>query len=145
VTLIAIRSFLDRPDCVIFVGSGTSRWAGLPSCSQMIEELADFLDAKGENSGLVRRELGTGDLLQAASYGFSKLTPPGIGEFVRRAVRFGSAKPCEIHKAIVQLGPSCYITTNYDNLIEQALSQWRSDAFYPVPITNRHLAEIADI
>lgn len=145
VTLATLRSFLDRPDCVIFVGSGTSCWAGLPSWSRMIEELADFLDSKGESSRLVRRELASGDLLQAASYGFSKLTLPGIGEFVRKVVRLGSAKPSEIHKAIVQLGPSCYITTNYDNLIEQALSQWQPDAFYPAPITNRHLAEIADI
>jgi len=142
---VAIRSFLDRPDCVIFVGSGISCWAGLPSWSRMIEELAEFLDAKGESSGLVRREAASGDLLQAASYGFNKLTPPGIGEFVRKAVRLGSAKPCEIHKAIVELGPSCYITTNYDNLIEQALSLWQPDAFYRAPVTNRHLAEIADI
>ena len=111
----------------------------------MIEELAEFLDAKGESSRLVRREAASGDLLQAASYGFSKLTPPGIGEFVRKAVRLGSAKPCEIHKAIVELGPSCYVTTNYDNLIEQALSLWQPDAFYRAPVTNRHLSEIADI
>jgi hypothetical protein len=83
--------------------------------------------------------------LQAASYGFNKLTPQGIGEFVRKTVKLGVAKPSAIHKAIVQLGPSCYITTNYDNLIEQALSQWQPEAFYRAPVTNRHLAEIADI
>ncbi|MGA2792999.1 MAG: SIR2 family protein, partial [Roseiarcus sp.] len=143
--MTAIRSFLDRPDGVIFVGSGISRWAGLPSWQGMIEELAEFLDANGESSALVRHEAAGGDLLQAASYGFSKLTPPGIGEFVRKAVRLGSAKPCEIHKAIVELGPTCYITTNYDDLIEQALREWQPDAFYPAPVTNGHLVEIADI
>ena len=144
-TLTAVRRFLDRPDAIIFVGSGISCWAGLPNWRSMLEELAGFLDENGENSALVRREAAGGDLLQAASYGFSKLTPSAIGEFIRKAVRLGSAKPCEIHKAIVRLGPSCFITTNYDNLIEQALSQWQPDAFYPAPITNGHLAEIASI
>ena len=111
----------------------------------MIEELAEFLDKNGESSALIRREATAGDLLQAASYGFSKLTLSAMSEFVRKAVRLGSAKPCEIHKAIVELGPTCYVTTNYDDLIEQALAEWQPDAFYPAPITNRHLAEIADI
>ena len=122
VPLTAIRRFLDRPDAVVFIGSGISCWAGLPNWRRMSEELAEFLDENGESYTLLRREVADSDLLQAASYGFSKLTPLAIGEFVRKAVQLGSAKPCEIHKAIVQLGPSCYITTNYDNLIEQALS-----------------------
>ena len=143
--LPAIRKFLDRPDAVIFVGSGISCWAGLPCWGQLIEELADFLDAKGESSALIRSELAGGDLLQSASYGFSKLTQTEVGEFVRKAVRLGSAKPAAIHKAIVELGPSCYITTNLDNLIEQALAKWQPDTFYPAPVTNGHLTEIADI
>lgn len=145
VNLPAIRSFLDRTDAVIFVGSGVSCWAGLPGWRSLMEELAEFLEAKGESSALVRSEVAGGDLLQAASYGFSKLTPPEIGEFVRKAVRLGTAKPGAIHKAIVDLGPTCYITTNFDNLIEQALAQWQPDTFYPMPVTNGHLAEIADI
>jgi len=144
-TLRAIRNFLDRPDTVIFVGSGISCWAGLLSWRRLIEELAEFLDTAGESSALVRHEAVNGDLLQAASYGFSKLTLSSIGEFVRKAVRLGTAKPVKIHKAILELGPSCYITTNFDNLIEQALSQWQPDAFYPAAVTNGHLAEIADV
>ena len=144
-TITSIRKFLDQPDCIIFVGSGISQWAGLPSWSGLLGELADFLEAEGENSDLVRREMRHGDLLQAASYGFSKLTPAAIATFIRRAVRAGKAEPHAIHRAIVELGPSLFITTNYDKLIEQALAKWKPEQVYPAPITNRHLVELAEI
>ena len=86
-----------------------------------------------------------GDLLQAASYGLRKLTPASFRKFMQQAVRFGSAAPHVIHKAIVELGPTGFVTTNYDTLIEQALSTWRTDAFFPAPVTNKHLVELADI
>lgn len=144
-TVNAIRKFLKHPDCIIFVGSGLSMWSNLPSWSGVLTELAAFLDNEGQSSQLVRREIRNGDLLQAASFGVSKLTPASFGTFIRHAVRFGAATPHAIHKAIVQLGPTGFITTNYDTLIEQALGTWRSDAFFPAPVTNKHLVELADI
>ena len=98
-----------------------------------------------KNSALVRCEASGGDLLQAASYGFDKLSVQEIGTFIRGVTRLGVAKPHDIHKAIVQLGPTCFITTNYDNLLEQALTLWQSDQFYRPAITNMQLAEVADI
>lgn len=145
VHLRPVRKFLDQSDAVIFVGSGISCWAGLPGWDSLIIELADYLDEIGENSDLVRREAANGELVQAASYGFHKLTPQSIGDFVRKATRLGAAKPHEIHKAIVTLGPTCFITTNYDNLLELALAQWQSDQFYRPAVTNKHLAEIGEI
>lgn len=143
-TIAAIRQFLKHPDCLVFVGSGISTWSDLPSWSGLLGELAAFLDEEGQSSELVRREMRNGDLLQAASYGVSKLTPASFGTFIRRAMRFGAASPHVIHKAIVELGPTGFITTNYDTLIEQALSKWRNDAFFPAPVTNKHLVELAD-
>lgn len=143
-TIAAIRQFLNHPDCIVFVGSGISTWSNLPSWSGLLGELASFLDDEGQSSELVRREIRSGDLLQAASFGVSKLTPASFGTFIRRAVRFGAASPHIIHKAIVELGPTGFITTNYDTLIEQALGKWRTDAFFPAPVTNKHLVELAD-
>jgi len=74
---------------------------------------------------LVRAEAQRGDLLQAASYGFYKLTKPQICDFVRKACRYGVAKPHEIHRKLVSLGPRCFLTTNYDNLIEESLRRWQ--------------------
>lgn len=144
-TVSAIRQFLKHPDCIIFVGSGVSMWSGLPNWRGLLNELATFLEGEGESSELVRRELGSGDLLQAASFGVNKLTPTSFGRFIRHAIRFGNASPHAIHKAIVELGPTAFITTNYDTLIEQALGKWRAGTFFPAPVTNKHLVELADI
>lgn len=120
-------------------------WSGLPSWSGMIEELAQFVESAGAKADLVRAEAQKGDLLQAASYGFDKLTKQQIGEFIRAACRYGVAKPHEIHRKIVSLGPRCFVTTNYDNLIEESLRKWQPDRFFRPPVTNRHLTETAEI
>ena len=41
---------LAQDDTVLFVGSGMSLWAGLPSWSQLIEELAVYLEASGRDA-----------------------------------------------------------------------------------------------
>jgi SIR2-like domain len=111
----------------------------------MIEELATFVESAGGNADLVQAEAKWGDLLQAASYGFDKLTKQQIGDFIRSACRYGVAKPHEIHRKIVSLGTRCFVTTNYDNLLEEALRQWQPDRFYRPPVTNRLLTETAEI
>jgi hypothetical protein len=140
-----LKQILRQKDTVLFVGSGISMWSGLPSWAGMIEELAQFVERAGANADLIRAEAGRGDLLQAASYGFDKLTKPQIGDFIRSACRYGTAKPHDIHRKIVSLGPRCFITTNYDDLVEQSLRKWQPDRFYRPPITNRQLTETAEI
>ena len=54
------------------------------------------------------------------------------------------AKPHEIHRKIVSLGPRCFITTNYDNLIEKSLDKWQPDQSYR-SVTNHQLTETAEI
>ena len=140
-----LKQVLAQEDTVLFVGSGISLWSGLPTWCGFIEELAKFVEASGANAELVRAEAQRGDLLQAASYGFYKLTKPQICDFVRKACRYGVAKPHEIHRKLVSLGPRCFLTTNYDDLIEESLRRWQPDRFYRSPVTNRHLTELAEI
>jgi hypothetical protein len=45
----------------------------------------------------------------------------------------------------VTLGPRCFVTTNYDDLIEESLRKWQPDRFFRPPVTNRHLTETAEI
>jgi hypothetical protein len=142
--LQTLNRVLAQEDTLIFVGSGISMWSGLPSWEGIIEELVTFLESIGAEADIVRAEAVRGDLLQAASYGFDKLTDHQIGEFIRRASRYGVAQPHEIHRKIVSLGPRSFVTTNYDNLVEEALRQWRPDRFIRT-ITNRHLTETAEI
>ncbi len=98
----------------------------------------------GIASDLVDRELNDNDLLQAASYGVDRLSKYQFGEFIRRACRVGTARPHRIHEVIVKLGPTCFITTNYDDLLEQALRTWRPDSYFNT-VSNWNLAEAANI
>jgi hypothetical protein len=141
----ALKDVLTQSDAVIFVGSGISQWSGLPSWWGVISQLADNLDYAGIDSMLVRTEARDGDLLQAASYGFSKLTSAQIGDFIRRVVQLGNARPVDIHQRIVTLGPTCFITTNYDDLLEQAIAKWVQGQSFRGPITNRQIVEQANI
>ena len=140
-----IRQLLCQPDTVLFVGSGISLWSGLPGWSALIEELALFVERAGGDSRLIRSEASRGEYLQAASYGFDNLTKPQIGEFIRLACRYGKARPHEIHKAILSLGPTCFITSNYDNLIEESIRIWKPAEFFRPPVTNRNLTALGEI
>ena len=140
-----LKHVLAQKDTVLFIGSGMSTWSDIPPWTELIEELACFIEASSANADLVRSEARKGDLLQAASYGFDKLTKQQIGEFIRAACRYGIAEPHEIHRKIISLGPRCFVTTNYDNLIEESLRRWQPDRFCRPPVTNRHLTETADI
>lgn len=140
-----LKQVLAQEDTVLFIGSGISLWSGLPSWSGVIEELAKFVELAGAKPDLIRAEAERGDLLQAASYGFDKLTKQQIGDFIRATCRYGVAKPHEIHRKIVSLGTRCFVTTNYDNLLEEALRKWQPDRFFRPPVTNRHLTETAEI
>ena len=139
-----LRQILSQEDTVLFIGSGISSWSGLPTWPRLVEELALFIEAQGISAKLVRAEASKNDLLQAASYGIDLLTKPQFAEFVRKTCRLGTARPHEIHSRIVELGPRCFITTNYDPLLEEALRQWQPERFFRV-VTNRQITETADI
>jgi len=140
-----LQQLLAKEDTVIFVGSGVSRWAGLPSWEGMVNSLADYLADHGSDASLVRQEAKFGDLLQAASYGITKLSKPQFGEFIRSVCATGAAEPVAIYEALMKLGPSCFITTNYDDLIEQAFRRWRPAPREPKIVLNRQPVEQADI
>jgi hypothetical protein len=135
---------LSREDTVVFVGAGASVWAGLPTWPQLIKELAEFIERTGASAEIVKRELAANDLLQAASYGVDLLMPSEFGRFIRTICRRDSAQPAEIHKLIAALKPACFITTNYDQLLEQAIRRTRPNAPLLV-VSNRQLTETADI
>jgi hypothetical protein len=62
-----LKHALKQEDTILFIGSGISCWAGLPSWSGLLLQLADYLEACGGDAAIVRRELKQ-DLLQAAGY-----------------------------------------------------------------------------
>ena len=143
-SLKGIVTALKQEDCVILIGSGISVWSGLPSWKLLLDKLAGFMEKCGIDSSLVKREIADGDLLQAASYGFDRLTKPQITDFMTSACHYGEAEPHEIHKKILDLGVKCFITTNYDKLIEMGIEKWRTKEPAMV-VTNRQLSEMGRI
>jgi len=109
-----------------------------------LEELSNYVDSQGLSAEIIRKELKANDLLQAASYGIDLLTKPQVAEFMQLACRVETASPHEIHKEIISLGPSCFITTNYDQLLERSFSKWQPDKHIRV-ITNNQVTETANI
>ena len=92
----------------------------------------------------MRAEAERGDLIQAASYGLDQLTKQQLGEFIWSLCLCGTARPAEIHRRIVNLGPRYYITTNYDDLIEKSLRKWHEGRPFRT-VTNSQLTETAAI
>lgn len=139
-----LKRILKQDDTVLFIGSGVSQWSGIPTWYGFIKELVEFLRIRGVNFQLVEKEVERGDYLQAASYGFDKLTKSQIAEFIRESCRIGKAKPSEIHNKIITLGPTCFITTNYDNLLELSFQKWLPETQFRLVI-NTQLVETAEI
>lgn len=134
---------LNQEDTILFIGSGVSCCSGLPSWRKLLLDLGLYLDRNGRNGNLVRDQV-PHDLLQAASYGFDQLSRSEIGEFARAECRFETAVPHEIHRKLVLLGPRCFITTNYDQLLEAGLRLWQPNRSFRI-VTNRQPFEEADI
>jgi NAD-dependent SIR2 family protein deacetylase len=139
-----LRRLLERPDTIVFVGSGVSLWSGLPSWPTLLGRLADFIDEKGLNSAPVRDEIRNGDLLLAAGYAVHQLATRDLGNFLRDALHHTTAKPSKLHDLIADLGPSCFVTTNFDRLLETAIRNKAGNST-PLVVTNRQPAEIPEI
>lgn len=127
-------------DLVIFVGAGVSANSGVPDWSQLVNEFKKSLPDS------VRDEH---DFLKIAQL-YKEAVPSG--DYISNIQGFlkdGKAHPNPIHDAIFSLSPSHVITTNYDNLIEQAaenarvhFSIIRSDRDIPRAKSSRYLIKM---
>ena len=139
-----LRALIARDDTIIFVGSGVSVWSGLPTWRGLLQRLAEYLLGVGKNASLINRELDNNDLLLAASYGFDQLTPQERCEFLRSSFQIPGIVPSQLHYALAQLGARCFITTNYDDLLERALRESWPDQIFNV-VTPLQQLEISSI
>lgn len=138
-----IKNILQREDTILFMGSGISCWSNLPSWTSLVKQLAKFMENEGYDSEPVLKEMSS-NLLVAASIGVNQLSKSAFKTFMRSACRVGQAKPHEIHRKISNLGARCYVTTNYDQLLEATLRKYRSDYHFQV-ITNKQPTDCATI
>lgn len=141
----ALSRLLREEDTVLFIGSGVSAWSGLLSWGELLKKIADYLDSLGKDTAAMRRDIGA-DPVKAADFAISpdRLSEAALGRFLRDECQFGTAQPHAIHHKIVTLSPRCFVTTNYDHLLEDALrAEYRSRS--QLVVKNNQPIEIAEI
>nr|WP_154985717.1 SIR2 family protein [Paenibacillus xylanexedens] len=120
------KNFLDAirsSESVFFVGSGISMWSGLPHWKGLLEQMVNYLVNRGlsnEHYSEILDVIDKGDLLTAASLCSLKMRDADLSDFIEELFMKTNPQPHDIHKLLINLGPNCFITTNYDELIEDA-------------------------
>ena len=138
---------LRAKECVAFVGSGISRWSGLPDWKGLLTTMVTFLSDRGlkpQEQAEIEILIHEQDLLTAASICSSRMRRADLREFFDSVFLDANPLPHRIHKTLTSLGPDSYITTNYDHLIEDAYQSVHS-GFVLTPINNDQPVEQARI
>lgn len=142
IDLAALAAFTEQDDAALFIGSGVSLWSGLPSWHTFIRTLIDYAAESGMKVGMAQSALHDGRLADAADA--LEISPLEIANLLRTKLGFTTSKPHLIHGLITQLGPTRFITTNYDTLLEQQLGLEGKLANFR-SVTSSRVAEMADI
>jgi hypothetical protein len=119
--------------CVLFVGAGLSRGAGLPDWGGLLRELAAELGL--DNGSLPRDANGQLsldlclDLAQwyAERFGREQLDQRVHQRFGRTAAAHPNVRPTLAHYLLLSMPFRLFLTTNYDDLLERTLTALRHD------------------
>jgi pimeloyl-ACP methyl ester carboxylesterase len=115
---------LRKGKCALFVGSGFSVSAGLPTWDKLIGELIELLKREVP-ADPVLPELDdlrkNSKYLDIAQHAAEALSRDAFTSFLRQQIRRVDARPGEIHRLAARLPFAFFVTTNYDQLLEQAL------------------------
>lgn len=107
-----IQDACKQDKLVIFVGAGVSANSGVPLWGKLIESLKqDLPEALKEET----------DALKIAQLYKDSRGDKEYIEKIKETLMYGKTSPNLIHYAILDLKPCHIITTNYDDLIEQAV------------------------
>ncbi len=92
----------------------------------------------------IRQLVEAGSLLTAASLSRTLMRPADFAEFIDSVFIAPNHAPHSIHNLVVDLGPTSFITTNYDRLIEKAFDKVHSGQVLRV-VNNNQTVEQARI
>lgn len=106
------KSLLSN-ELVVFVGAGASVGSKFPSWETLLDEIQSRL-------GLSKKSFSDNTILPQLYY--NARGKKDYTELIHDLLYKPNAKPNEIHRCLAKMNPRYIITTNYDNLIEQAFS-----------------------
>lgn len=109
-----LREAMLNKKLVVFVGSGTSLDAGMPSWSGAVKNIANKL-------GIPENEI---DNLKIPQFYYNSRGKKEYVELMRKIFRFNDDLDVqEIHRNIIKMNAKTIITTNYDCLLEKAAAE----------------------
>jgi hypothetical protein len=116
-----LKKKIQQNKLVIFVGSGISINAGLPSWNALVEKILDGLGSKVEKGAKFKLAL-KDDLFTPIEIlaKISDLKESSVEIFYEELKRFDGLNTTSLHKKIGEVSDKI-ITTNYDELLEKAL------------------------
>jgi hypothetical protein len=103
---------LSQGNVVLFVGSGLSQGTGLPSWSQLMEQLATDIGCPAET-----------DMFKIAQYYELKRGRNALIRQIIQATDTTGRQPTENHRLLAKLPIQTWVTTNYDDLLELTLRE----------------------
>jgi hypothetical protein len=101
-------------NAVLFVGAGLSVGAGLPGWGQLIGPLADRIGLPASQSG---------DPLQVAQFYENQRGRQALISYIHDQIDTAGKQPTANHRRLARLGIRTWLTTNFDDLLEQTLRE----------------------
>ena len=113
-TVEQIQDAKDQGNLVIFVGSGISKNSGVPMWGELIDELKELIPADERET----------DYLVIPQLFHNEVGESQYHKVIQNILKHKRVKPDKkLHGSILALNPGHIITTNYDDLIEQAIEE----------------------
>ena len=114
-----IKQAMRQNKLVIFAGAGVSKSAGVPLWGELIDELKKELDLPQYET----------DYLKIPQLYKNLRKGKEFLERVKDILRDGDVQYNKIHEALLDLKPCHIVTTNYDDLFEQAIANSNENFF----------------
>jgi hypothetical protein len=112
-----IKEAIDNNKLVLFVGAGVSANSGLPTWGKLVQSFADELSIKDYDHSLET-------LLKIPQYYFNERGEKEYFDKLNEVFSEEIYKINPIHELIFKMLPRHIVTTNFDDLLEQAASKY---------------------